>query len=52
MIITFCGHSNCLFNEDIKEQLKNILITLKFGNSWLINMDELYAFFKGGGERK
>ena len=26
--------------------------TLKFGNSWLINVDELYAFFKGGGERK
>lgn len=26
MIITFCGHSNCLFNDDIKEQLKNILI--------------------------
>ena len=26
MIITFCGHSNCLFNDDIKEQLKNILV--------------------------
>ena len=26
MIITFCGHSNCLFNGDIKAQLKNILI--------------------------
>ena len=26
MIITFCGHSNCLFNDDIKAQLKNILI--------------------------
>ena len=26
MIITFCGHSNCLFNDDIKEQLKNILL--------------------------
>ena len=26
MIITFCGHSNCLFNDDVKEQLKNILI--------------------------
>ena len=25
MIITFCGHSNCLFKDDIKEQLKNIL---------------------------
>ena len=25
MIITFCGHSNCLFNNDVKEQLKNIL---------------------------
>ena len=26
MIITFCGHSDFLFNDDIKEQLKNILI--------------------------
>ena len=26
MIITFFGHSNCLFNDDIKEQLKNILV--------------------------
>ena len=26
MIITFCGHSNCLFNNDVKEQLKNILL--------------------------
>lgn len=26
MIITFCGHSNCLFSDDIKEQLKNILV--------------------------
>ena len=25
MIITFCGHSNCLFSDNIKEQLKNIL---------------------------
>ena len=25
MIITYCGHSNCLFSDDIKEQLKNIL---------------------------
>ena len=25
MIITFCGHSNCLFNDDIKKQLKTIL---------------------------
>lgn len=27
MIITFCGHSNCLFNDDIKKQLKNILVS-------------------------
>ena len=27
MIITFCGHSNCLFSDDIKEQLKNILVS-------------------------
>ena len=26
MIITFCGHSNCLFSDDVKEQLKNILL--------------------------
>ena len=25
MIISFCGHSNCLFNDDIKEQLKTII---------------------------
>ena len=25
MTITFCGHSNCLFNNNVKEQLKNIL---------------------------
>ena len=27
MIITFCGHSNCFFKDDIKEQLKNILVS-------------------------
>ena len=27
MIITFCGHSNCLFKDDIKEQLKNIFLS-------------------------
>lgn len=26
MIITFFGHSNCLFNDDIKKRLKNILL--------------------------
>ena len=26
MIITFCGHSICLFSDDVKEQLKNILV--------------------------
>lgn len=26
MIITFFWHSNCLFNDDIKKQLKNILL--------------------------
>ena len=26
MIITFCGHSNCLFSDDVKEQLKNSLV--------------------------
>lgn len=31
---------------------KGKITTLKYGNSWLINVDELYAFFQGGGERK
>lgn len=26
MIITFCGHSNYLFSDNVKEELKNILI--------------------------
>ena len=26
MIITFCGHSDFLFSDDVKQQLKNILI--------------------------
>ena len=26
MIITFFGHSNCFFNNNVKEQLKNILL--------------------------
>ena len=26
MIITFCGHSNCLFSDEEKEKLKQILI--------------------------
>ena len=31
---------------------KGKITTLKYGNSGLINVDELYAFFQGGGERK
>ena len=31
---------------------KGKITTLKYGNSWLINVDEFYAFFQGGGERK
>lgn len=31
---------------------KGKITSLKYGNSWLINVDELYAFFQGGGERK
>ena len=27
MIITFCGHSDFLFSDDIKQQLKNILLS-------------------------
>ena len=26
MIITFCGHSNCLFSDEEKEELKQLLI--------------------------
>ena len=26
MIITFCGHSDFLFSDDVKQQLKNILV--------------------------
>ena len=26
MIITFCGHSNCLFNDEEKEELKTLFI--------------------------
>lgn len=26
MIITFCGHSNCLFLDEEKEKLKQLLI--------------------------
>ena len=26
MIITFCGHSNCLFSDDEKDELKQLLI--------------------------
>lgn len=26
MIITFCGHSNFIFSDDVKEKLKNLLI--------------------------
>ena len=32
MIITFCGHSNCLFSEEVKEQLKNICPVLIRGS--------------------
>ena len=27
MIITFCGHSDFLFSDDVKQQLKNILLS-------------------------
>lgn len=30
--------------------LKGHLTTLKYGNSWLINMDELALLFRQGGE--
>ena len=41
MIITFCGHSNCLFNNDVKEQLKNILVDE-------INKNPISKFYLGG----
>lgn len=31
---------------------KGHLTTMKYGNAWLINMDELYALFKKGREIK
>ena len=31
---------------------KGKITTLKYGNSWLINVDELYAFFQGRGEQR
>lgn len=27
------------------------LTAVKFGNAWLINLDEFYGFFRTGGER-
>ena len=41
MIITFFGHSNCLFNDDIKKQLKNILVDE-------INKNPISKFYLGG----
>ena len=41
MIITFCGHSDFLFNDDIKEQLKNILVDE-------INKNLISKFYLGG----
>ena len=41
MIISFCGHSNCLFNDDIKEQLKTILRNEIIKNP-------TYKFYLGG----
>lgn len=41
MIITFFGHSNCLFNDDIKKQLKNILVDE-------INKNPTSKFYLGG----
>lgn len=41
MIITFLGHSNCLFNDDIKKQLKNILVDE-------INKNPTSKFYLGG----
>lgn len=35
----------CLLMELIKSEK---ITSMKYGNSWLINIDELYAFLKGG----
>ena len=35
----------CLLMELIRSEK---ITSMKYGNSWLINIDELYAFFKGG----
>ena len=41
MIITFCGHSNCLFSDEEKENLKQILIKE-------ITKKPTYKFYLGG----
>ena len=28
MIITFCGHSDFLFSDDVRQQLKNIIVSI------------------------
>lgn len=36
----------------IKRLIKDGKLTaVKFGNAWLINLDEFYGFFRTGGER-
>ena len=41
MIITFCGHSNCLFSDEEKEKLKQLLIKE-------IRKNPTYKFYLGG----
>ncbi len=41
MLITFCGHSNYLFSDNVKEELKNILINETRKNP-------TYKFYLGG----
>ena len=36
----------------VKRIIKDKRLTaMKFGNSWLINLDEFYEFFKAGGKK-
>ena len=41
MIITFCGHSNCLFSDEEKEKLKQLLIKE-------IRKNPTFKFYLGG----
>ena len=41
MIVTFCGHSSCLFNDEERKKLKNLLINI-------VNKKPTAKFYLGG----